>query len=368
MESPSRHEAGGDAVRGLRADLETALVRELAREHEQLSWALFRSRLSPVVIRLVDSRLLGRWVSDERTIEMSRRLCVEEPWGVAVEVLKHEMAHQYVDEVLGIRDETAHGPAFQDLCAKIAIDPRASGMPSASARTEADDRVLSRIAKLLALAESDSEHEAQAAMNAAQRLMLKHNLEASATRARRDYGFRHLGVPRTRVFEFERLLAVILHAHFFVEVIWVSVYLPTRGVRASVLEAVGTRPNLDLAEYVHGFLLAASERLFSEHRQRTRAPRRERQSFLAGVMAGFFAKLNDERKKQQREGLVWVGDADLATFHRKRHPRVQTARFAAGGFSHARESGREAGRALVLHRPVGAAASGGGPKLLGPRR
>jgi hypothetical protein len=85
-------------------------------------------------------------------------------------------------------------------------------------------------------------------------------------------------------------------------------------------------------------------------------------------MAGFYAKLNDERRKQKEEGLVWIGDADLHDFSRRRHPRVQVARFASGGSNPERELGREAGRSLVLHRPVGEGSSGGSPRLLGPRR
>jgi predicted SprT family Zn-dependent metalloprotease len=360
--------SSGD-VRRLLTEVEAALLRELAREHEHLAWAHFKKRLRPVAFRLVDVQVLGRWISDERTIEMSRELCVQQPWGVVLEVLKHEMAHQYVEEVLGVRDQTAHGPAFRDVCARLGIDARASGVPAADAtRSQDEERVLARIAKLLALAASDSEHEAQSAMNAAQRLMLKYNLELAATHARRDYAFRHLGRPRKRVFEAERLLAVILQEHFFVEVIWVPVYLAQEGRRASVLEACGTPANLDMADYAHGFLLQAADRLFTEHRRRHGTPGRERQSFAAGVMAGFYGKLNDERRAQQQEGLVWVGDADLSEFYRRRHPRVHVARFASGGTSGARELGREAGRSLVLHRPVGAGSSGGGARLLGPRR
>lgn len=365
--SPRSHDAAAPDVRRLYTELEAGLVRELAREHEHLNWAHFKRRLSPVAFRLVETQVLGRWVSAERTIEMSRALCLEQPWGVVVEVLKHEMAHQIVDEVMGIHDETAHGPAFRDVCARLGIDARASGMPAATPRTADEDRVLARIAKLLALAESDAEHEAQAAASAAQRLMLKYNLELAAAHARRDYAFRHLGRPRRRVFEAERLLAVILQEHFFVEVIWVPTYVAEEGRRATVLEACGTPANLDLAEYVHGFLLAAGERLFAEHKKRS-VTGREKRSFTAGVMAGFYAKLKEEQRKQKQEGLVWVGDADLHDFYRRRHPRVHTARFAGSGPSHARELGREAGRSLVLHRPVGQGASGGAPRLLGPRR
>src|SRR4029077_4252276 len=120
--------------------------------------------------------------------------------------------------------------------------------------------VIERVARLLALAESPNQHEAEAAMAAAQRLMLKYNVELQqhACGARR-YGFKHLGEPSGRVGESERILASILAKHFFVEVIWVPVYRPTEGKRGSVLEICGAPENLEMAEYAHAFLRHTAE-------------------------------------------------------------------------------------------------------------
>jgi hypothetical protein len=69
---------------------------------------------------LVASRSrLGRWIESTRTLEISRPLVLEQPWGIVVEVLKHEMAHQYVSEVLGERHETAHGPNFRPVVQRL---------------------------------------------------------------------------------------------------------------------------------------------------------------------------------------------------------------------------------------------------------
>ena len=97
-----------DARTALTADLEAALLRELAYEYRHLALAYFKGSLRLPQFELVDSRLrLGRWVPELRIVELSRPLLVEQPWGVVVEVLKHEMAHQYVGEVLGEHSESA---------------------------------------------------------------------------------------------------------------------------------------------------------------------------------------------------------------------------------------------------------------------
>jgi hypothetical protein len=285
---------------------------------------------------------------------------------VVVEVLKHEMAHQFVHEVLGRTEESAHGPAFQNLCELLGIDPSAAGMPSGDGKSDEDTRVLGRIAKLLALAESANVHEAQAAMSAAQRLMLKYNLESVADpRRAHAYGFRHLGKPTGRVTEAERLLGTILGSHFFVEVIWVPVYRAAEGKRGSVLEACGTPANLEMAAYVHAFLTHTSEQLWREHKRDKRIRGdRDRRTYLAGVMLGFLEKLNAQKVASKEQGLVWVGDSDLTDFYRKRHPRIVQVRHMGSRRTEAHHHGREAGRRIVLTKPVAGGPSGG-VKLLG---
>ena len=116
----------------LTVELEAALVRELRSTYQDLNASDFRRALRPAMIELSDATgRLGRWRSDVRSIEIARSLAVEQPWGVVVEVLKHEMAHQYVHEVLDVHDETSHGPAFRDVCEKLGIDSSAAGMPAA---------------------------------------------------------------------------------------------------------------------------------------------------------------------------------------------------------------------------------------------
>ncbi|WP_438035049.1 SprT-like domain-containing protein [Sorangium sp. So ce204] len=355
----------------LSAELEAALVCELMAAYQSLNYTHFRRKLRSASIELSDAASrLGRWVSEARAIEISRPLVLTQPWGVVIEVLKHEMAHQYVHEVLGVRDEAAHGPAFREVCTRLGIDGTAAGMPAAgrspadpggiarggdagASEASVDARILDRIARLLALADSPNANEAQAAMSAAQRLMLKYNLDVAKARAARQYGFRHLGAPSGRVGETERIVGGILGKHFFVEAIWVPVYVPLEGKRGSVLEICGTPANLEMAAYVHAFLHHTAEQLWNEHK-RTQGVKgnKDRRTYQAGVMLGFLEKLNAERKVSAEQGLVWVRDADLDGYYRTRHPHVQHLRHTGNQRTAAHAHGREAGRKIVLHRPM----------------
>jgi hypothetical protein len=333
------------AMQDLSLDLEIALLRALQACWRDLNESLFKGNLRAPHLVLSDAESrLGQWQPQHRTIEIGRAFALGNGWGQVVEVLKHEMAHQYCSEVL--HEEPGHGGAFADLCARLGIDGRAAGMPIAS---EDQPKVLSRIAKLLALAGSANQHEAELAMAEAQRLMLAHNLEAAATRA---YHFRHLGTPTGRVSEHERILANILSDHFFVEVIWVPVWRAFEGKRGSVLEVCGTPVNLEMASYVYDFLLGTSDRLWDEYRSARRISNRDRRTFLAGVMVGFKDKLDGQRTRHKQQGLIWVGDGDLSRWFKKRHPYIRWTHYRGGRDSEAHAHGRAAGRDLVLHRPV----------------
>jgi hypothetical protein len=67
-------------------------------------------------------------------------------------------------------------------------------------------------------------------------------------------------------------------------------------------------------------------------------------------MEGFRDKLEAETKQHREHGLVWVGDADLAAYFRRRHPHIRHTRTAGQTRTAAHGAGRNAGRRLVLHR------------------
>jgi predicted SprT family Zn-dependent metalloprotease len=335
----------------LSASLEAALLRQLHAAWRGLNDGYFKGQLRPPTLALADGLTrLGQWIARDRRIELSRSFVVDGDWGAVLEVLKHELAHQFVSEALGDPDPTPHGPAFRAVCEKHGIDASAAGVPATKDAASADgQRVLARVSKLLALADSPNVHEAESAMAEAQRLMLKHNLSETA---RVPYSFRHLGAPSGRVSEAERVLANILNDHFFVETIWIPVWRAREGKRGSVLEICGTPVNLEIASHTHAFLSHTAERMWADWRRARGVGNRDRRAYVAGVMTGFREKLDAQKKRHQQEGLIWVGDGDLTRYWRRRHPHVRWTRHAGVERNHAHDAGRADGRKIVLHRAV----------------
>jgi hypothetical protein len=89
---------------------------------------------------------------------------------------------------------------------------------------------------------------------------------------------------------------------------------------------------------------------------------RDRLAYQSGVVRGFRAKLRAERTELAGTGLAWVRDADLDRFYRARHPRV-TTRSQRMRYTGAHAAGHEAGRTVVLHKPVEPGAASGGRLL-----
>jgi hypothetical protein len=352
----------------LSALLEAALVRELRELYGRENDLHFKGKLEKPVLVLGDSeRRLGQWTARTRTLEMSRRLVLERPWLEVTSVLQHEMAHQYVDEILRVTNEPPHGPTFCRVCLERGIDARAEGMPRPAQAPDGvpgtqEDRTVDRIRKLLALAGSDNQHEAEAAMKRAHELMLRANIEHA--RLVQSYEVKHVGEPHRRASPVELEIMGIVSEFFFVEVISVPVYIARTGTRAHAFELLGTHENVAMAEHVYAFLLATADRLWQENRGDRRVKSgRDRVAYQCGVIRGFREKLEGDRKGlAQREGLVWIGDSNLDEFFRLRHPRI-TRRRRRMRLSGAHAAGREAGRTVVLHRPVSSTGGGRGRLL-----
>jgi hypothetical protein len=354
-----------DEATPLSAALEAALIRELRGCYDWENHARFGEKLRRPVLVLSDTvRRLGHWDGRTRTLALARAFVLDRPWPEIIAVLQHEMAHQYVDEVLQVHAESAHGATFAEVCAQRGIDGRAAGEPIPATADVAGERVLDRIRKLLALAASANQNEAEVAMRRAHELMLRHNIDEAAARTDRAFAVRYLGDPSRRGTRVESAIIGMLTEFFFIEAIRIPVYLPRLGVRGHQYELTGTSPNLDMAVHVHEFLLATCERLWRANRHDARVKSgRDRLSYQMGVIAGFRAKLVLERSQLAGTGLVWTGDADLAAFYRRRNPRITTRR-ATTALDGAHRAGVEAGAKVVLHRPVESGPGRGKTRLL----
>ncbi len=373
-DQPLRRRSTGGSVLALRrhepvrTKLHESWLRQLNWQWRRTNDERLDGQLRPPVLTIDrgEGPRLGHWEPQGRIIGIGERHIWDHPWEEVVSTLHHEMAHQVVDELLG-GGGRPHGERFKHACKMLDIEDGASGSPDRTDRSEAD-RVLSRVRKLLALAGSGNEHEAASAMATANTLLLRYNLELPSTGGRPDFNSRRVGESAANLNLQRKLVAGILSEFFFVECIWVHTFSARKGREERILEILGSAANLDMAEYVHDFLHEAVVRLWRARKAQVADGQRSRKrEFAAGVLSGLRDRLRAERLQNEARGLVWVGDADLQGFLHERHPHIGKLAGAGVRRSAAHNAGREEGRALTIHRPVGSGGhSPGSRSLPGP--
>ena len=302
-------------------------------------------------------------VRSKREISLSRKLVMNHSWDSVREVLLHEIAHQYVDEVLGAHNEPPHGPSFQKACHLLRANPKSSGSYPlldervASESLHHNDKTMLRVKKLMALAGSGNCHEAEAAMAKAHELITKHNLDLFAEEnEQRNFTSVFVGKPALRHSREDYHLAHLLQDFYFVHGIWVSAYVVEKEKMGRVLEISGTLQNLKIASYVHDFVCGFIRTQWFEYNKDKRLNSNRKSDFAVGVIQGFRSKLEQSQKQIEsldEFALVKMEDPLLAAYLAYRYPRVVT--FRRGVSSQDKKvlwDGERVGQRLVISRGI----------------
>ena len=333
----------------------------------------YRRRLRRPLFRLADmADRLGVWDPLKREICLNRRLAVSHPWDEVRDVLRHEMAHQLAQTLLGGGGQTAHGPAFQEACLMLRADPSATATRKAlhariAARcTQTEDPLRQRIRKLLSLAQSRNVHEAEAAMRKAHALMARHHITTLETDPARSFTSVFLGRPALRHFKETYFLANLVQDFYFVQGIWVPAFVVARGKMGRALEISGTPVNVSQAGYVFDFVEGYVERRWQDMRKGRRLTRHQKSDFAIGIIEGFRHKLEKEQLpdcRPHQKALVRQPDPRLTDYLHQRHPR--TSRIQRGGRQDQDifRRGFKAGEEMILHRGIAGASRNSGRKL-----
>lgn len=366
-----------------RADKKLAaqLVREYDHIYQTHKLAL---HFSPAVMVLSTAKgFLGRWDPGAREIAVSEKLCYNYDWGVVREVLRHEIAHQIVDEALGGEEGPSHhGPAFQNACEMIGVAPWArhphvdldARRPSLRELVgEESSPVEQRISKLLRLSQSDNVHEAQQALEKVQELREKYLIceDQEGSPSSDDIHVLTFFMGKKTRDVFHVLVAHILVKHFGVQTIFTMAYDVKKHCEQRALEVVGIARDLLMADYIYHYLLRTCHSLWQQHlcggkqeKDPTFSPRRDRNSFYRGVLEGFdeaLARRATARKRAGPEGScsAVVSAADRALqktvrqYYGRRYPSVSRSSFRTSSHRVASlKAGKELGKKLEVRAPL----------------
>lgn len=336
----------------------------------------YRLSLKKPVIQVIEMKSRwGCWDPNIRTISLAKNLIESVSWDAVIEVLKHEMAHMIVNELEGIDDHN-HGDEFKKAARLIGTTSWAQAseadlenrIPHAEeSLSVTDQKLLRRVEKLLALAESSNEHEALLAMRRVRELYSRYNLDRlMSAKEDQNFAYKIINHGKKRVPQHQAMIASILTGHFFVEAIFSTQYDPIKDDHFKVLEIIGLKHNVKMAEYVYEFLIRNLSVLWTRYKDRFQG-RTAKNSFLLGVLQGFDRKLYDASTMRSPSGSTWqlnrledidkslsvVADKEREGFLKYRHPRVVSRRLNSKvrNAQSFREGHKEGGQ-LVLKKAI----------------
>jgi len=201
----------------------------------------------------------GRWYGGGTDILELKAELLEHPWTSVLEVLKHEIAHQVAEFLYGTAVKP-HGPEFKRICQQLGANPLASGSsapPDIDIFAEHSDegtetgRLYARIRKLLALAASTDQNEAELALTKAHQLMAKHGIvQMDSKDGFDDFSIYTPHLPVSWQYCIGQMLALIVREHFHVDSI--ATYEPNllTGRTHKVIALCGSKGDLRVAGYV----------------------------------------------------------------------------------------------------------------------
>jgi hypothetical protein len=347
----------------IQQELEGRILHGLACEWENACWVLSsqdRVKMRQPLFSLSDmTTRLGIWSGEKKEISISRSLALNHAWKDVREVLVHEMAHQYADQVLHTASESPHGPGFKRACGALRIDPKSSaGFKPLSDQTDNHrDRILNRIKKLMSLAESRNRHEAEAAMAKAHELMKTYNIKRLHETTQRDFVSAFIGSPALKHRREEYYLANLLLEFYFVEGLWISAYVLEKGKMGRVLEISGTIENVEMAAYVYDFVQNYIDMQWNRYNRSQGLNRYRQTDFAVGVIQGFANKLRNREQKKTKAGfetsIVKVEDPLLRDFMAYKYPHTKSFRRTARNRNDKIvQDGYDIGEKLVISRGI----------------
>jgi hypothetical protein len=351
----------------MQEDLERRILHGIACEWQNALWVLSpqdRQQMKQPLfsLRTMKNRL-GCWSAAKNEITISRGFALNYSWDDVRDVLYHEMAHQYADQVLKTFETSPHGSDFLKACHCLRANPKASGhykplherihIHAISHR----DRILLRVKKLMSLATSTNRHEAEAAMTKAHELMRKYNVDLLKTSPQRNFVSMFVGSPALRHHREEYHLANLLQRYYFIQGLWVSSYVLAKEKMGRVFEISGVPENVKIASYVYDFVKNTIDMHWRDYNRQRTLNRYRKTDFAVGLIEGFCDKLAARKPavsdRETTTAVVTLKDPLLGVYMSHRYPRTRTfQRSASSQDDQVLKHGFDIGKHLVISKGI----------------
>ena len=265
-------------------------------------------------------------------------------------VIRHEVAHYMTHISFGPHTQP-HGSEFKAFCLKMGWGEEVSRATLCFEEEGADfigvkSALFRKIEKLMALSTSSNSFEAEQALLKSQELVLKHNIDTTFVTGQPEEQM-HLKriIKERRETAKMRCIARILET-FFVSVIF------NRGQEYTYLEVLGEEANIEIAEYVAGFLDNELESLWNQAQKKTGIKgATAKNSFFLGLAKGYCEKIQALKRsfKPETSKALLVIEKKLADSVSMAYPRLSTSRSTANFCPESSLLGEKMGKNLNIH-------------------
>ena len=341
---------------------------QLYKDYDHILYSYRVKMLKPFI--KVDSleSFYGSWCEKTRTITLSEKLIENYPWDLVLEVLKHEMAHQYVSEVL--LQQEAHGSFFKEACqilrvkewaqrACLSLDSCLLERERNFSKSSGESSSLRRVKKLLSLGKSSNKNEALLALKKASEIARDHQIDLENLGQEASYKALTIKFGRKKIYSYESLMASFLVSHFRVKVVHSSLFNKDSLREEKTLELVGEAHHVDMGEYVFFFLKSKLEHLWKERTNKGKGMK-AKHDFYFGVLDGLCEQLDQESQKEKQSvseresGLIFhEKEKKLQDYAAYLFPRVSSSQSRSHSVSEASyREGMSEGRKLKIRQPL----------------
>ena len=328
----------------------------------------YNIRLNPVSIMIKDLHsCFGYWCPNTRSITISKNLIINHSWSIVIEVLKHEMAHQYVSEVLHSND--CHKKDFQTACHLLRIKPWARKATIALDEIDfkknkflddTEKKIIRWTTKLLALGTSTNKKESFSALEKVKRLNHKYNIKQLLNKKEKHYSTLIINHQKKRIENFQVIIGNILINHFMVKIIYSSLYNPKKGIEEKTIEIIGTEANIEIAEYVYWFLYNQIQFFWADFKKNYKLKGvREKHNFFQGILDGFEYQLSQKKSEPTKKyhtkikpSLIELkGEQELISYINYTYPKLsKTHQTVSRQIDRCYREGKKIGYQLTLKK------------------
>ena len=306
-----------------------------------------------------DSKKLGFFDPHTFQIGINKNLMLSAKTQVISNILRHELVHFY-HFLMDDQTTSPHDKIYKELCTQFGygtdVSSAAANIEDLNQAIEGDlasEKLLIKIKKLLSLAESDNIHERELATLKANQLLLKHNINRYQLNKMNNNDLNEdedEEICLKKVFEAKKTTAKMQAIYeilgcFFVQPVF------NHGKGLVYLEVIGSRINVEFADYITQFLDFELENIWQFHKkEHSLKGIKAKNSFFKGVGKGYVDKIQIQHKEVTTGNELVILKQELEQQVSKVYGRLSFSKTSAGTCHDSLSLGKSAGQALNIRK------------------